>query len=102
MLMKLSPGINFINILHSPFSYESAFLPKSFYQSQNVTREKMLQALSYKKPERKMLKKDTSTGNFLFLLCNNNNRFSRLKISMAKLEGNFHGFYLANFVEKSF
>jgi len=49
MLMKLKPVANFINILHEHFLYESAFLPKSFRQSQNVTREKLRKALLYKK-----------------------------------------------------
>jgi hypothetical protein len=39
MLMKLTPGVNFINILCVCFSYDSAFLPK----------EKLRQALLFKK-----------------------------------------------------
>jgi hypothetical protein len=41
----------------------SAFLPKSFHQSQNVTREKLRKALLYKnKHVRKMLMKLTPDG----------------------------------------
>jgi hypothetical protein len=39
MWMKMTLGFNFINILRMRFSYESAFFPKSFCQSQNVTRK---------------------------------------------------------------
>jgi len=50
--------VNFINILRSRFSYESAFyLLKSLCQSQNKTREKLRKALSYKKCVHKMLMK---------------------------------------------
>jgi len=41
--------------------YKSAFLPKSFRQSQIVTREKLLKALLYEKCARKMLMKYTPT-----------------------------------------
>jgi len=55
-LMILTPLVNFINILHAHFSYESAFFsPKFFRQSQNVTREKQREALLYEKFSRKML-----------------------------------------------
>jgi len=52
--------VNFINILRAHFVYKSAFLPKSFCQSQNVTREKLRQALLYEKCARKMLMKLTT------------------------------------------
>jgi len=51
--------VNFINILRTHISQERAFLPKSFCQSQNVNREKLREALSYKKRVRKMLMKLT-------------------------------------------
>jgi len=41
------------------FHTKVLFLPKSFCQSQNVAREKLRQALSYKKGERKILMKLT-------------------------------------------
>jgi hypothetical protein len=51
--------VNFINILCAHFSYKSAFLQKSFCQSQNVTREKLRKALSNEKCVRKMMLKLT-------------------------------------------
>jgi len=44
LLMKLTPVVNFINILHTNFSYEHCF--SSFFY---VTREKLLKPGSYKK-----------------------------------------------------
>jgi len=46
----------------SAFLYQGAFLLKSFYQSQNVTREKLHKALLYEKSTRKMLMKLTPAG----------------------------------------
>jgi len=48
-LDKVRLGVDIINILLAHFSYKSAFLPKSFRQSQKVTREKLPKILSYKK-----------------------------------------------------
>jgi len=56
MLVKLTTGANFINILQASFA--PIFFPKKF-QSQNVTREKLLEALLCKKNVRKMLMKLT-------------------------------------------
>jgi len=61
-------GVNFINILLVHFLYKSAFLPKSFCQSQNVTSEKLQEALSYEKRARKMLMKLTPVKPFLHAL----------------------------------
>jgi len=52
-------GDNFINILLSRFSYESAFLPKSFCQSQNITRKSWAIIFRTKKRARKILMKLT-------------------------------------------
>jgi hypothetical protein len=60
--------VNFINILCAHFSYESAFFPKFFRQSQNVTREKLRKALLYEKRARKMLMKFTPGVNLINLL----------------------------------
>jgi len=51
-------GVNFINILHAPFSYK-ILTPK--ITKPNLTREKLLNLLSYKKLARKMLMKLTRT-----------------------------------------
>jgi len=59
-----SPMVNFINIFRGCFSYKSAFLPKSFRQSQKVTREKLRKALLYEKFASTMLMKLTPTYNF--------------------------------------
>ncbi len=53
------PMVNFINILRTRFFAFFAFLPKSFCRSQNITREKLGKALSYKKCASKMLMKLT-------------------------------------------
>ncbi len=57
ILLKLTNGFNFINILHGCFSYQSAFF------RQNLTREKLCEALLYANAARKMLMKLT-TGLF--------------------------------------
>jgi hypothetical protein len=56
------PGVNFINILRAHFCTKELFLPKSFCQSQNVTREKLLNSLSYKKCTHNTLMKLTPVG----------------------------------------
>ncbi len=58
MWADFSPVVNFINIL-SPhfFVRKCSFLPKSFHQSQNLTRENLRKALSYEKLVHKMLMK---------------------------------------------
>jgi len=49
-LMKLTTRVNFINIVCAQFFERMCFfLPKSFCQSQYVTREKLREALSYEK-----------------------------------------------------
>jgi len=60
MLMKLTPVVNFINILRA------AFAP--ILQSQIVIREKLLKTLLYKKIKRKMLLKLTPRVNLRKLL----------------------------------
>jgi len=57
MLFTSDILVNIINILRALFSYESAFLPKSFCQSQNVTKEKLREAILYNKHVRKMMMK---------------------------------------------
>jgi len=55
--MKMTIGVNFINILRA------AFAPNSFgkkLQSQTVTREKLPKTLSYRKGTHKMLMKLTT------------------------------------------
>jgi len=61
-------GVNFINILRAHFRIKVLFLPKSFCQSQNVTREKLREALLYEKRARKMLMKLTPVKPFLHAL----------------------------------
>jgi hypothetical protein len=63
--------VNFINILRAGFLYESAFLPKSFCQSQNLTREKLCKALLYEKCARKMLMKFIPNLRFQPIFCFN-------------------------------
>jgi hypothetical protein len=53
-LMKLTAGVNFINILRTRFLYK-IFVPKII--KPNVTREKLLKRLTYKKLASKMLMK---------------------------------------------
>jgi len=53
-------GVNFINILRARFLCESAFLPKYFCQSQNLTREKLLNLPLHKQCARKTLMKLTT------------------------------------------
>jgi len=57
MLLKLTPGVNFINILHTNFSYKRRF-GCFFYV--HVTKEKLLKQRLYKKIVRRMLMKLTS------------------------------------------
>ncbi len=57
MFVKLTPGVDFIIILRSIFC--QYFCTKKS-QSQNINRENLCKALSYKKRERKMLLKLTS------------------------------------------
>jgi len=64
-LLFTRPGINFINVLRSHFSYKSA-LSSFFYL--HVTREKLPKRLSYEKGVRKMLMKLTSGINFTNIL----------------------------------
>jgi len=60
--------VNFINILCSHFSYKSAFLPKFFRQSQNVTSKKLSKALFYEKCAPKMLMKSSHGVNFINII----------------------------------
>jgi len=53
MGQRMTPSVNFINILRA------CFMNKSAYFCQNITREKLCKALSYKKRARKMLMKLT-------------------------------------------
>jgi hypothetical protein len=65
MLVKLTPAVNFINIL------QAAFAPIFFcqkLQSQTVTREKLHNTLLYKKSRKKMLVKLKSGLNLIKLL----------------------------------
>jgi len=54
--MKLTPGVNFINILRTRFSYQSAIF------CQNLTKEKLL---LHEKRARKMLMKLTTDRNMV-------------------------------------
>jgi len=65
MLVKLTPGLNFINILRTIFLYESCF--GSFFYV-HVTRGKLPKRRSYKKSVRKTLMKLTAGHSFLKLL----------------------------------
>jgi hypothetical protein len=56
MSVKLTPRVNFINIF-GPVFFRSPFAKKS--QSRTVTKEKLYEALSYKKQAIKMLMKLT-------------------------------------------
>ena len=56
MMVKLTTGVNFINILHTNFSYEYCF--SSFFYV-HVTREKLPKQRLYEKFARKMLMKLT-------------------------------------------
>ncbi len=60
---KKSPGVNFINIKHTNFSYECRF--GSFYYV-HVTRKKLPKWHSYKKFARLMLMKLTPTVNYMY------------------------------------
>jgi len=60
-LVKLTPVVNFINILHALFC---RYLFANKLQSQNVTRKKLRKALSYTKCECKMLMKLTPAGDY--------------------------------------
>jgi len=59
MLMKLSQGVNFINILCAHFLYK--VLHTAFFYL-HVTREKLPKILLYEKGSRKMLMKLTQDG----------------------------------------
>jgi len=59
------PMVNFINILHEYFLYESAFF------NLHVTREELPKRLSYKKGVLKMLMKNLHVVNFINILCAN-------------------------------
>ncbi len=61
-----SLGVNFINILRARFFCQNPFAIKS--QSQNVTREKLPEALSYENRSCKMLMKLTKGTSVLGLL----------------------------------
>jgi len=57
MLVKLTTGVNFINILHTHFLYERRF---GSFSLVTCTYKKLLKRCSYKKFERKMLMKLTA------------------------------------------
>jgi len=65
MLVKLTPGVNFINILLACFSYASAFFAKTELFSSYILAKK---ALSYEKCACKMLVKLTPGGRRNFAL----------------------------------
>jgi hypothetical protein len=82
--MKLTTGVNFINIFCVHFSSKSAFF------HQNVTREKLHEAILYEKGAQKMLMKffdeiDTSSteskkqSNFTFEECQSKNQIKKEK-----------------------
>jgi hypothetical protein len=77
-LVKLITVVNFINIFCTRFSNKSAFLPKSFCQSQNITREKLHKAFTHKKRSSKMLMKLTPGVQFV----------STALVTLAILAGN--------------
>jgi len=60
MMMKLTPGVNFINILHAHFCTD--VLCSTFFYL-HVTREKLNKTLLYEKGARKMLMKLTPVWN---------------------------------------
>jgi len=59
--MKLMAGVNFINILSAVFCQ---YFGAKNLQSQNVTREKLLNLLLYKKLERTMLNNNNNNNKF--------------------------------------
>jgi len=63
MLVKSTPGVNFINILHVLFC-QYPFAKKS--QSQTVIREKVGKAILYEKSARKMVMKLTTGSKHRF------------------------------------
>jgi len=65
MLMEFTFAVNFINILHAPFAL--IFLHQNITKP-NVTREKLLNLVSYKKRPRKMLMKLTLGRKFSFCI----------------------------------